>query len=114
MTFAVEPFATTGSGVVGEKGLPTVFMMKNRKPVRSPITREILKQIDTYENLPFAKRWLTQRFGAKTNFAIKELTQLEIIHNYPPLVEVNNGIVSQAEHSVLIDGEGEVTILTKL
>ena len=113
MAFAVEPFATTGSGVVHESGLPTVFMLEHKKPVRSPITREVLKEIETYEGLPFAKRWLTGKFGAKANFAIRELTQLGMIHQFPPLVEVNKGIVTQAEHSVLIDDEGEIVVLTK-
>ena len=114
MAFAVEPFATTGAGVVVESGLPTVFMVEHPKPVRSPITREVLKEIANYEGLPFAKRWLTRKFGAKANFALKELTQLGMIHQFPPLVEVNKGIVTQAEHSVLIDEKGEVIILTKL
>ena len=113
MAFAVEPFATTGSGVVHESGLPTVFMLENKRPVRSPITREILKEIETYEALPFAKRWLTRKFGAKANFALRELTQLGILHDFPPLVEINKGIVTQAEHSILIDDNGEVIVLTK-
>ncbi|MDP3765556.1 MAG: type II methionyl aminopeptidase [Nanoarchaeota archaeon] len=113
MAFAVEPFATTGSGVVHESGLPTVFMLEHKKPVRSPITREVLIEIGSYEGLPFAKRWLTRKFGAKANFAIRELAQLGMIHQFPPLVEVNKGIVTQAEHSILIDDEGEVIVITK-
>ena len=113
MVFAVEPFATTGSGVVHESGLPAVFMLEHKKPVRSPITREVLKEIENYEGLPFAKRWLTRKFGAKANFALRELTQLGMIHQFPPLVEVNKGIVTQAEHSILIDDNGEVIVLTK-
>ncbi len=112
MVFAIEPFSTTGSGVVHESGLPTVFMLEHIKPVRSSITREILREIETYNELPFAKRWLTRKFGAKANFAIRELTQLGMIHQFPPLVEINKGIVTQAEHSVLIDDKGEVIILT--
>ena len=114
MAFAVEPFATTGSGVVFESGLATVFMLEHKKPVRSLITREILKEIESYDGLPFAKRWLTRKFGAKTDFAFRELTQFGMIHQFPPLVEVNKGIVTQAEHSILIDDEGEVIVLTKM
>jgi len=114
MAFAVEPFATTGAGVVVEKGLPTVFMLEHKKPVRSQITREVLKEIETYEGLPFAKRWLTKKFGAKANFALRELTQLGMVHRFPPLVEINKGVITQAEHSVLIDDKGEVIVLTKL
>ena len=114
MAFAVEPFATTGAGIVAEKGHPTVFMIEHKRPVRSPITREILKEIETYGGLPFAERWLTGKLGAKANFALRELMQFGIIHKFPPLVESSKGIVSQAEHSVLIDDEGEVVVLTKL
>ena len=114
MAFAVEPFATTGAGVVADRGLPSVFMLERKKPARSPITREVLKEIETYEGLPFAKRWLTRKFGAKANFALRELRQLAVIHQFPPLVEASKGIVTQAEHSILIDDEGEVVVLTKL
>src|SRR3989339_2172729 len=114
MTFAIEPFSTTGAGIVGEKGHPTVFMMQNKRNVRSLITREILKEIETYEGLPFAERWLTRKFGAKANFALRELAQLGMIHQFPPLVETSKGIVAQAEHSIMIDEKGEVTVLTKL
>ena len=114
MTFAIEPFSTTGAGVVGEKGHPTVFMMQHKKPVRSPITREVLKEIESYENLPFAERWLTRKFGAKANFALRELNQLSIIHQFPPLVETSKGIVAQAEHSIMIDDEGNVFVTTSL
>ena len=114
MAFAIEPFASTASGVIHESGVPTVFVLERKKPVRSPITREVLKEIETYENLPFAKWWLTKKFGAKANYAIRELLQLGMIHEFPPLVEINKGIVSQAEHSVLIDDSGEVIVLTKL
>ncbi|MBI4453003.1 type II methionyl aminopeptidase [Candidatus Woesearchaeota archaeon] len=114
MTFAIEPFATTGSGVVGEKGHSTVFMVEHPKPVRSPITREVLKEIASYDGLPFAERWLQRKFGAKSTFALRELNQFGIIHQFPPLVETSKGIVAQAEHSILIDEDGEVVVSTKI
>lgn len=114
MAFAIEPFATTGSGTVVEKGHATVFMLEHKKPVRSSITRDILREIESYDGLPFAERWLTKKFGAKANFALRELKQLGMIHQFPPLVEVSNGIVTQAEHSMLIDDKGEIVVLTKM
>ena len=113
MAFAIEPFATAGAGIVAEKGHPTVFMLERKRPVRSPITREVIKEIETYDGLPFAEWWLTRKFGAKAGFALRELNQLGMIHQFPPLVETSKGIVAQAEHSVLIDGEGKVVVLTK-
>ena len=98
-----------------EKSLSTnVFALINKKPVRSPIAREVLKEIDNYEGLPFAKRWLTKKFGAKTNFALRELMQKDIIKEYRPLADSKKGIVSQAEHSLLVDNNGEVIVLTRL
>ncbi len=112
MVFAVEPFASTGSGIVQDSGEASVFMLQNKKPVRIPITRQVLKEIENYENLPFCRRWLTKKFGAKANFALRELQQLDIIKAYPPLADSNKGLVSQAEHSVLVDDE--IVVLTKL
>src|SRR3989344_1928475 len=113
MVFAIEPFATTGAGVVQEAGIPTVFSFAQKRPVRSPITREVIMEIAGYEGLPFCSRWLVRKFGAKANFALRELMQYDIIKSYPPLVEANKGIVSQAEHSVLVD-DNKVIVLTKL
>jgi len=114
MAFAIEPFASTGAGIVQDSGVGTVFALINPKPVRSPITREVLKEIDAYEGLPFAKRWLTKKFGAKANFALRELSQNGIIKDYRPLADASKGIVSQAEHSLLVDDEGKVIVTTKL
>lgn len=114
MVFAVEPFASTGAGIVEEIGVPTVFSLEKIKPVRNPITREVLKEIGTYDGLPFTTRWLTKKFGAKAKFALREMNQLGIIHSYPPLADRNKGIVSQAEHTVLIDNGGNVILTTKL
>ena len=113
MVFAVEPFATTGAGIVQEAGIPTVFSLERKKPVRSPIAREILKEIETYHGLPFTTRWLTKKFGAKANLGLRELIQAGAIKDYPPLAEINKGIVSQAEHSILVDND-EIIVLTKL
>ena len=113
MVFAVEPFASTGAGIVEEAGIPTVFSLEKIKPVRSPITREVLKELENYENLPFTSRWLTKKFGARTKIALRELEQLGIIHSYPPLVDRNKGLVSQAEHTVLVDDDGKVIVTTK-
>jgi methionyl aminopeptidase len=103
MTIAIEPFASSGAGVVYESGEAGVFMHVNKKPVRDAISRSVLKKIDEYEGLPFAKRWLTNEFGVgRARFAIKQLRQFEILRAYPPLVDQDHGIVSQAEESVLV------------
>jgi methionyl aminopeptidase len=113
MTIAIEPFATNGSGLIHEKGTATIFSMLQRKAVRIGFVKQILQQIDRYNNLPFTKRWLTNIFSsAQVNFALKQLKDLRIIREYPPLVERANGLVSQAENSFYIDDE--VLVLTKI
>ncbi len=103
MTIAIEPFASTGAGMVYESGEAGVFMGVQSRPIRDLITRQVVKTVDSYRGLPFAKRWLARVFGSgKTNFALRQMLQLGVIHAYPPLVDERHGIVSQAEESVLV------------
>lgn len=106
---AIEPFATTGSGIVIETSNPTVFLLREKKPVRDITTRQILKEIESFEGLPFAKRWLTKRFSPlRVNLALKQLAQLGAIVEFPPLAEKEKRLVSQAEHSIIVKEKPEV------
>ncbi|MBU1975935.1 MAG: type II methionyl aminopeptidase [Nanoarchaeota archaeon] len=112
MVFAIEPFATDGGGSIFESNSPTVFGFVRKKGVRSPYARALLSDIEKYNGLPFTTRWLSRKHGiAKTNFGLRELIKQDIIREYPPLVEIKDGIVSQAEHSVLIH-DGKVIVYT--
>lgn len=112
MLFAIEPFASTGSGVVQDSGTGAVYSLVAKKPVRSQITRDVLEMIDAYDGLPFAKRWLTRKFGLKANLGLRELLQSGIIREYRPLADSGRGLVSQAEHTILIGNDGNVTVTT--
>tara|TARA_Y100000310_G_scaffold345199_1_gene462597 strand:- start:1158 stop:2048 length:891 start_codon:yes stop_codon:yes gene_type:complete len=113
MRIAIEPFATNGAGVIYESSPNTIYMLVNKKPVRSLITRNILKEIEKFKGLPFTTRWLTDKHHeGKVNFALKELLQLDIIKDFPPLVDKNKGMVAQAEHSVLV--EDKIIVSTKV
>ncbi|HJO01537.1 MAG TPA: type II methionyl aminopeptidase [Candidatus Woesearchaeota archaeon] len=111
--FAIEPFASTGAGIVQDSGIATIFELSNKKPVRNMITRQVLKEIESYDNLPFTTRWLTRKFGAKAKFALREMEQLGMLHAHHPLADKDKGMISQAEHSILIDDSGTVVILTQ-
>ena len=110
MCIAIEPFATNGAGMIYELERANIFQLIKPKPVRSPFAREILKFIgENYKTLPFTTRWLSRKFGlGKTNFALRELLKNNIIKQYPPLPEKNKGMVSQAEHTLLITDKVEV------
>ena len=114
MVFAVEPFSSTGAGIVQDSGIPTVFELITKKPVRNPITRQVMKEIESYNGLPFTTRWLTRKFGAKAKLALREMGQLGMIYSHPPLADKNGGVISQAEHTILIDNDGKVIVLTRI
>ncbi|MBU0460233.1 MAG: type II methionyl aminopeptidase [Nanoarchaeota archaeon] len=103
MVIAIEPFVSTGAGMVQESSPATVFTLINESNIRDPITRKILFEIRKYNGLPFAKRWLERKFGTpKTNFALRTLIRNDCITEHAPLFDQRRGIVSQAEHSVIV------------
>ncbi|NQU78784.1 type II methionyl aminopeptidase [Candidatus Woesearchaeota archaeon] len=113
MTIAIEPFASTGAGIVQDKGLPYIHSLTAQKPVRNAVTRQVLKSLSQYRTLPFATRWLTKEFPIfKVNFALREMNQIGILHSYPPLVDKQKGMISQAEHSLYVGDK--VKVLTRL
>ncbi len=104
---AIEPFATTGKGVIYESSNPEVFMQVSDRQARDSSVRQILDRIRSYEKLPFAKRWLLREFPAlKVSIALKSLRQQGIVQSFPPLVEEAKGMVSQAEKTILVRKDG--------
>lgn len=101
---AIEPFATNGIGIVVEGSFIEIFSLIKMKPVRMPYERDLLKSIQQYNGLPFARRWL-----ADIKYVDKSLASFMrqgIIHGYPVLVEHQLGLVSQAEHTMIVTGDG--------
>jgi len=110
--YAVEPFSTLGIGLVYEGKPSGIYALIEKKPVRDKKTREILKFIEEeYKTIPFCERWLINRFGTCSIFALKQLKQLNIIKEYPQLIEKSRRKVAQAEHTLLVAKE-KVEILT--
>lgn len=100
---AIEPFASSGAGVVFDSGEPAVFQLVQKRPVRHIFARQVLGEIERFGALPFAKWWLQERFGVpKVNFALRELEREGVVRSYPPLVDKAHGLVSQAEHSLIV------------
>lgn len=105
---AIEPFATDGVGMVKERGEVEIYSLINPKPVRNKKAREILKEIEKYKTLPFAKRWLKKA----PVIILSKLVKEGLLREYPVLREVGNGLVSQAEHTVIVE-EDKAKIVTK-
>jgi methionyl aminopeptidase len=103
MVFAIEPFATTGSGHVGEKTRREIFSQISSKPVRTPTGRAVLDKIKDRKGLPFARRWLGEK---KLDLALPILIRSQVLHPYPVLSDIPGSLVSQAEHTVIVTGDG--------
>ena len=105
---AIEPFATDGEGKVIEGKGSDIFRLLNKKSVRNEHARRILREIEKYDGLPFAKRWIN---SPMKDLAFNILEREKVIHQYPQLIESSRGLVSQAEHTVII-GKGVITRLS--
>ncbi len=94
MVFAIEPFATYGSGRI-KYGKPYIFAVNGR--IKSKADQEIR---DMFGTLPFTKRWIP---GIK----IEEIRGLK---RYFEFIEASGDIVAQSEHTVIVNDSGcEVT-----
>jgi len=103
-TIAIEPFATNGHGMIKESSRAMIFSQIASRPLRNAFSRKVQTEIGSYKGLPFTTRWLSSKFGeGRTRLALRDLLMINNIREYPPLPEVKEGIVSQAEHSFLID-----------
>lgn len=99
---AIEPFASNGAGKIYDGGSAEIYHIVSEKPVRLPSARKLLNEIQKFKTLPFAKRWL----GERVDFSMLALVKANIIRPYPILKEVQGGLISQAEHTVIITKDG--------
>jgi methionyl aminopeptidase len=101
---AIEPFCTTGNGLVKDSGSALIFRWINDRPTRMIEARKILELArDKYERLPFAKRWIQKEISPlKVELALKELLSVNAIYGYQPLREVSEKPVAQSEHSLIV------------
>lgn len=107
MVLGIEPFATNGVGRISEREGGEIYVQIAERPVRLATARRLQEYIKRYNNLPFAKRWLPER---GTRIALKHLESAKSIKNYSVLKEDGDGLISQAEHTVIVEKNGcEVT-----
>ncbi len=101
--YAIEPFATNGSGKVYDGKPSGIYELKSEKSPRSPNAREVLDFIiKEYQTLPFCSRWLVKKFGAKALFSLKQLEDNGNLHQFSLLMESSHGKVSQNENTFLV------------
>ena len=103
MVFAIEPFATTGSGHVGEKSRMEIYSQISHKPVRIPAARAILEMVKDRNGLPFSRRWRKDR---KQDIVLPARVRSHTLHVYPVLSDIPGSLVSQHEHTIIVTSDG--------
>jgi methionyl aminopeptidase len=105
---AIEPFVTNGVGRVGDMKDAYIFKFLRDRPLRMHQARKLLDTIEEdYRNLPFAGRWIMERFnGNKNKLAMRKLISSRAIYPYHVLKEKSDAWVAQAEHTVIVESDG--------
>jgi methionyl aminopeptidase len=103
---AIEPFATDGAGkVTGKKG-GNIYRLLRARALKSKSLSVLLSSIeDRFLTLPFAERWCRE-FDSKASPRIGKLVRLGALYSYPILKDGGGGMVSQAEHTVIVTESG--------
>lgn len=103
MVIAIEPFATTGTGLVSDQKRVEIFSQRIWRPVRMSASRKILAEIEERQGLPFARRHLKT---PKPDMALARLVREGILHAYPVLADIPGSYVSQSEHTLIVTSDG--------
>jgi len=110
---AIEPFATNGAGHVISGKSSNIY--RYQPSVKSHFIRDAkarslaVKIHKNFNTLPFAERWCADVFP-HSDGSLKRLLFAGCIKQYPQLIDANKGIVTQAEHTVIVHEDGcEVT-----
>lgn len=112
-TYAIEPFATDGMGMVTEGKAETIFSLRSAD-VRglTDVEKKFLDSIqERFKTLPFSERWLSD-LGDKSlvEATLRSLTKKKALYSYPVLIEMKKGIVSQFEHTVYVNKDETIVI----
>ncbi len=103
---AVEPFATDGMGRVDGKKNSSIYRFVRRRFARTSEARQLLREIEAnYSSLPFSERWCV-RYSGDPAGALEALVRCGSVSFYPTLREVDDGIVTQAEHTIIVGRDG--------
>jgi methionyl aminopeptidase len=103
---AIEPFATDGAGEVKGYKMSNIYRYVRDRPINDNDANHILTKIKNYrKSLPFSERWCN-RYLPNPKKALHRLMQNRIISMYPILKDKGSGMVSQAEHSVVVTKDG--------
>jgi methionyl aminopeptidase len=108
---AIEPFASTGDGLVEETGVAEIFQLDPECAHPEGVDAAVLEAMRGFRGLPFARRHLEALPASALEAALARLRERGSLRSYAPLVETRGQPVAQAEHTIRIGPDG-VEILT--
>jgi methionyl aminopeptidase len=112
--YAIEPFATNGAGLVKELNQVTIYALRSTSRELPDEVKSFYEKIyNDRRELPFTTRWYIQSNTDvnKVRETIATLKKYKLLVEYPVLVEKENGLVSQFEHTIIVTKK-EVIITT--
>ena len=113
--YAIEPFATTGTGTVIDSEYIYIFSNTGTDVPLEGTTEKLRKYLrDKYGPFPFASRWIgSSNKDVDVIQEIKNLLKSNALRGYPMQIEKKGRPVSQSEHTVYISEKGPI-VLTNL
>jgi len=108
---AIEPFACTGRGFIRERGKAEVFMLVRPPRKAKGLDKALVNAITAWRGLPIARRYFTDHDPAVLDDTLNRLARQGSLVRFPPLVEEDGVMVSQAEHSLFLGPDG-IEVLT--
>ena len=110
---AIEPFATNGGGRVKGFKKSNIYRFIRDVEMKSPDAQRLLRAIKQNRKvLPFSERWC-YRYTKKATKVIQKMVSDRAITMYPILKDINNGMVTQTEHTVIVTHDG-CDVITRL
>ncbi|MBD3340199.1 MAG: type II methionyl aminopeptidase [Candidatus Lokiarchaeota archaeon] len=115
--YACEPFTTSGVGRVvnGKNSYIYRFIKKIRKNIPYEFLGYMNKIEDETKRLPFSPRLLIDKEIVPKNKVQRVLNfflRKKVLDHYPILIEKTGAYVAQAEHTLIIDEDGNTIVTT--
>jgi|AntDeeMetagen681_2_1112603.scaffolds.fasta_scaffold00219_15 methionyl aminopeptidase len=108
---AIEPFISTGAGKIKSGKPGNIYKLEQDRNVRGRTERKLMGEIKNFKGLPFTTRWFSE-FGGRQKMAMQKLINSGVVKSYDVLNDVEDGLVAQAEHTVLVGVDNGENIVT--
>jgi len=107
--FAIEPFATNGSGLISNGSFNSIYSYANSN-TRLANSRALADEAKKFK-LPFSERWIGKDLDLNAKkLAITTLVTSGCFKTHPVLIDKQGSFVSQHEKTVYIDEDNKVHV----